>query len=79
MSKPPKEEYSVVVLSRRETTTFPKMGEAVITVGITYVGAGLPPRTLWIPKAKYTKEAEAKAIREDITLRLTRKPESFKV
>lgn len=77
MSKPT--EYNVTVLSRRETTTYPKIGVAVEITRTTYVAAGLPPRSIEIPKAEWTKEKEAKLIRADIEKRLKEKTEAFKV
>jgi len=74
-----KKEYEVTVLSRDTVTTFPRIGEAVETVMVTYVAAGLPPRTLNIPKEEYTLDLEKKLIREDIEKRLKVKPETYKV
>jgi len=74
-----REEYNVTVLSRREVDTYPTLGNKVTQIWITYVGAGLAPNTIYIDKAKYTKELEKRMIREDIINRLKRKPETFKV
>jgi len=52
---------------------------AVETRLVTYVGAGLPPSTISIPKEEWTPELEKKLIREDIEKRLLIKPETFKV
>jgi hypothetical protein len=77
MSK--KEEYDVTVLSRDEVTTYPKLGQAEITVMTTYVAAGLAPHTINILKTKWTDKAEKEAIRKDIQERLAKRPETFKV
>lgn len=75
----PEAKYDVTILSRDEVTTFPKIGQAAIQVQVTYVAAGLPPATLFIPKEQYSPEFEKKAIREDIEKRLKVVPESYKV
>jgi len=77
MAKEP--EYDVVVLAREEETRFPKIATPVIYMRITYVAAGLPPETIWIPKPEYSIEEEKKRIREDIERRLKLKPETYKV
>lgn len=77
MSK--QEKYNVTVLSRDEITTYPKLGEAVITVLTTYVAAGMPPHTVRIPKEGWTMEAERTVIRASIEDRLTKKPETYMV
>ncbi len=79
MSAPEKKKYNVTVLSRDDITTFPKLGEAVITVLITYVAAGLPPFTVRIPKDNWTDEMEKTLIRASIEDRLGRKPEAYRV
>lgn len=71
--------YDVTVLSRAEVTTFPKIGQALIVMQVTYVAAGLPPHTLFIPKDEYSAEYERKAIREDVDKRLAAQPESYRV
>lgn len=73
------EKYNVTVLSRSEIKTFPKLGEAVITVLVTYVAAGLPPHTVRILKSMYNTESERTVIRASIKDRLTKKPESYRV
>jgi len=75
----PEPEFDVTVISRDEVTTFPKIAQPVIIVQVTYVGAGLPPATVFIEKDKYTPEFERRTIREDIQRRLKTKPESFRV
>ena len=77
MSK--RQEYDVTVIKRDEVTTFPKIAQPVINVLITYVGAGLAPRTVTIPKDKYTPALEKKLIREDLEKKLKEKAETFKV
>ena len=79
MSKQEKEKYNVTVLSRDDITTYPKLGQAVITVLTTYVAAGLPPHTIRIPKDRWTPEAERTLIRASIEDRLERKPETYRV
>lgn len=71
--------YDVTILSRDEVTTYPKIGQPLIVKQITYVAAGLPPHTLFVPKDQYTPEFEKKAIREDVDKRLAAQPESYKV
>lgn len=74
-----KREYDVTVISRSEVTVFPKLATPVVNVLITYVAAGLPPRTVTIPKDKHTPILEKKMIREDIEKKLKEKVETFKV
>jgi len=74
-----KREYEVVILGRDEIVVYPRLGEAVPTMMITYVAAGLPPATIEIPKAEYSLELEKKLIREDIERRLKFKPETYRV
>jgi len=74
-----KPEYEVEILAREEITTFPKLRQPVVNIIVTYAAAGLPPASITIPKDKYSKELEAKLIREDIQRRLAFKPEIIKV
>jgi len=74
-----KKEYEVTVLRRDDITTYPRIGEAVETRAVTYVAAGLPPWTLFIPKEEWSLEEEKKRIRQDIERRLKAKPETYKV
>lgn len=74
-----KEEYNVTVLSRDMITTYPKLGQGVVTVLVTYIAAGLPPHTVRIPEGRFTPENEKTIIRASIKDRLTKKPEAFKV
>jgi len=78
MSKP-KEEYNVTVLDRQDITTFPKLGQAEVWKYITYVAAGLPPKTIQIKKDEWTVEKEKRAIRDDIDARMKARPESYMV
>jgi len=71
--------YNVVVLSRDEITTYPKLGQAVTMVLVTYVAAGLPPHTIRIPKDRWTPEAEKTLIKASIEDRLEKKPETYRV
>ena len=82
MAKEEKKEepkYEVEILDRTEVTTFPKLREPFVSVIVTYVTPNLPPSTITIPKAEYSKELEAKLIREDIERRLAFKAEVIKV
>ena len=72
-------EFDVTVIKRDEVTTFPKIATPVINVLVTYVAAGLPPRTVTISKDKWTLDVEKKRIREDIEAELKKKPEVYKV
>jgi len=76
---PQKKEYEVTILSRREITVYPRVGEEVKQLLITYVAAGLPPETITIDKEKWTLEREKAYIRERIEKRLKEKPETYKV
>jgi len=78
MSKP-KQEYDVTVLSRTDVTTYPKLNVPVVSVIVTYVAAGLPPRSISILKREHTSAKEKELIRKDIEARLAERPESFKV
>jgi len=79
MAKEKREEYEVTIISREEVTTYPRIGEAVRTVQVTYQAADLPPATIPILKAEYSLEEEKKRIREDIERRLKVKPEVYRV
>jgi len=71
-----KKEYEWTVIARDEVTTFPKIGVAVETVITTYVGEGLPPDTVSIPKEEWTQEKEDELIAARIHERLRVKPET---
>ena len=68
-------EYEVTVIARDDVTTYPKIGVAVETRMITYVGAGLPPNTIRILVEEWTLDLEKTRIREDIERRLKEKAE----
>ena len=74
-----KKEYDVTILDRSEITVYPKLGEKQVQVMITYVAAGLPPKTIIIPKEEYSLEKEKELIRKDIEERLKKKPEVYRV
>jgi len=74
-----KVEYEVEIIDRREIITYPRIRQPVTTIAITYVAAGLPPETMFIPKAEYTVEEEKKRIKKRIEERLAFKPEVYKV
>jgi len=74
-----KVEYEVEIIDRREIITYPRIRQPVTTIAITYVAAGLPPETLFIPKEEYTVEVEKKRIRKRIEERLAFEPEVYKV
>ena len=78
MSKEEKK-YNVTILSRDTITVFPSLNEKKEVVLVTYVAAGLPPKTIQIPKEEYSIEKEKELIRKDIELRLKAKPESYTV
>jgi len=79
LSKEEKKTYNVTILARREITVYPKIGQEAKQIAVTYVAAGLPPSTIYIPKEKYTKDYEKKLIREDIEKRLAQRPEQITV
>jgi len=79
MSKPKEVEYNVTVLSRDEVTTWPKLGQAAVTVQVTYVSAGLAPKTVFIDKTMWSIEREKEVIRKDIIARLGKHAETYKV
>lgn len=74
-----KKEYNVTILSRDDVTTFPKLGQSLVTRLITYVAAGLPPHTVRIAKDEWTPELEKIQIRASIEARLKKKPEAYRV
>ena len=79
MPEEKKEEYEVEILSEDVIITYPKLGQPVETVAVTYVAAGLPPATIFIPKEEYSEEELKKRIREDIERRLKRRARTLKV
>lgn len=74
-----KEEYNVVILSRQTITTYPKLGQAVETMLITYVAAGLPPHTIRMPVDGWVEGTEKTLLRASIEARLLKRPETYKV
>ena len=74
-----KEEYNVVILSRQTITTYPKLGQAVETMLVTYVAAGLPPHTVRMAVEAWTEETEKVLLRASIDDRLLKRPETYKV
>lgn len=54
---------------------FGALGVSEAAVDIMYATDDLPPSIVTIPKAKYSLEAEASAIREDLAKRRGEKPE----
>ena len=70
-----KREYEWTIIARDTVTTFPKVGEAVETIIVTYVGEGLPPSSLEIPKEEWTQKREDELIAKDIHERLKFKAE----
>jgi hypothetical protein len=79
VAKREEELYNVTVLSRREGSEYPKVGQEVKVIYVTYVAAGLAPATIKIEKDKYSLDAEKRLIKEAIVRRLKEKPESYKV
>jgi len=71
--------FEVTILDRREITTYPELRRPVTNVAVTYVHGELAPRTIYIPKEKYTKELVAKMIRADVEKLLKVKPERITV
>jgi len=62
------------VLSTEEVTIYPEPAKAVRVLAVTYTYRDYPPRTVWIDRAKYTRENLLRLIREDIA-RVVRGPE----
>jgi len=76
MQEEEKREYEWTVISRTTITVFPRLGEAKEVVVTTYVGEGLPPHAVHIPKEEWSQELEDRRIAEDIHKRLAFKPET---
>ena len=70
-----KKEYQWTVISRDEVTTFPKVATPVQEILVTYVGEGLPPGSVHVPKDEWTRKKEDELIAKDIHERLKFKPE----
>jgi len=49
------------------------------TYQIIYRAGELPPRFIYIPEKKYTKELEKKMIKEDLAKRITTPPEIISI
>jgi len=77
--KGPKPKTEVTILDRREITTYPKLKQPLVQLAITYAAAKLPPRTIFIEKAKWSKEAEVAAIKKDMDEQAKTKPETIEV
>jgi len=70
-----KKVYEWTVIARDEVTTFPKIGTPVETIIVTYVGEGLPPDSVSIPKEEWSQKREDELIAAKIHERLKFKPE----
>lgn len=77
--EPEKIEYDVTVLSRKEITLTPRLGQKAKQWLITYVAADLAPATITIMSDEYTLDLEKKMIREAVEERLEQRPEAYKV
>jgi len=75
MGEEEKKEYEWTVLSRTTITTHPKPGVTQDVIFTTYVGEGLPPASISIPKEEWSQEKEDELIARDIHKRLQIKPE----
>jgi len=73
------ERYEVTVIRRRDITVYPKIRQPLRVRLVTYSAAGLPPRTLSIPKEEWTLEREKQLVRRDIERRLKIRPEVYTV
>jgi len=71
-----RKEYEWTVINRAEITTFPEVTKPVEVIMTTYVGEGLPPGYVEIPKEEWTQEKEDELIARDIHERLKFKPET---
>jgi len=71
-----KKEYTWTIIARTEVTSYPEIAKPVVEVAVTYVGEGLPPATIHIPKEEWTQEKEDAMIARDIHERLKFKPET---
>ncbi len=69
----------VTILARHELTLYPKPGQPVRYIAVTYLAPGMPPRTIYIPKDEYSKEREKDLIRKDIEEYEKAKPETITV
>jgi len=71
-----KKEYEWTVIARDTVTTFPKIATPVETIIVTYVGEGLPPDSVHIPKDEWSQKLEDEMIAKAIHERLKFKPET---
>jgi len=71
-----KREYEWTIIARDTVTTFPKIATPVETIIVTYVGEGLPPDSVHIPKEDWTQEKEDEIIAAKIHERLKFKRET---
>lgn len=62
-------EGEIIQVSERSILSYPKIGEAVRTVAVTYSTPDLPPRTLWIPESEYSEEHRNELIKKDLEKR----------
>jgi len=79
VSKLAEKKYKVQILSRTEVVVYPKLNQPKPLVLVTYYYPPLPPATIQIPKAEYSKEKEAELIRKDIERRLKATVEEVEV
>jgi len=74
-----KEKVEFTILDRTRVTTFPKLKQPVVIVQVTYFAPPLPPATIEIPEAEWSKEKELELIKKDVQERLAFKPETYVV
>jgi len=74
-----KEKIKVTIISRDIITLYPTPGQPVEHVIISYLAPNMPPQTIEMRKEEWSKEEEAKRIREDIEKFKARKPEEIEV
>jgi len=59
-------EGEIVTVRERRQTSWPKIGQPVRVVAVTYSTPDLPPRTIWIPEAEYSEEHRDALIKRDM-------------
>jgi len=69
----------VKILRESEFTTYPRPGEAVVVVAITYQADMRAPRTIWVDKDKLTDETRKDAIRADMAKWQLEKPRTLEL
>jgi len=74
-----KEEKEIIILDRRDYTTFPKLKQELAMRALTYVVDKFPPRTIFIEREGLTIEKELELIKKDIEVRKVMKPETHKI